>query len=99
MPQVSIASAAFPQCFLRLDGSGVTTSTDNGSGTVNCQSGVGPYETLVLDTPAGQFMVSTATAAALSTANTLLVHTNIFALKLKPMGLELLLLSTSQALI
>lgn len=54
MPHVSVASATFPQCFLRLDGSGVTTSTNNGSGTVNCQSGVGPYETLVLDHPAGQ---------------------------------------------
>lgn len=41
---VAIASVQFPGVYLRLDGSGVTTATDNGSGVVNCQLGLGPYE-------------------------------------------------------
>lgn len=47
-------------------------------------------------TPA-RFMVSTETAAALSIASILLVHTNISVLKLKPTESELLLPSTSKA--
>jgi phospholipase C len=36
-------SAAFPNVFLRMDGTGVP-STMAGGGTVNCQVGIGPYE-------------------------------------------------------
>ena len=41
---VTIRSTFFQNIYLRLDGTGVTTSTDNGGGTVNAQYGVGPYE-------------------------------------------------------
>ncbi|QLY28344.1 fascin domain-containing protein [Nocardia huaxiensis] len=40
-------SVAFPKVYLRMDGSGVTTQTTSGGGTVNCQygsGGPGPYE-------------------------------------------------------
>ncbi|MTL14594.1 hypothetical protein GL307_24505 [Nocardia seriolae] len=38
-------SVAFPNVVLRMDGSGVSTQTDNGGGKVNCQYGSpGPYE-------------------------------------------------------
>ena len=44
-----IQSIAFPRAFLRMDGSGVTTSTATGSGVVNCQYGnPGPWETFVI---------------------------------------------------
>ena len=33
----AIRSLNYPQAFLRMDGSGVTTQSGNGSGTVNCQ--------------------------------------------------------------
>jgi hypothetical protein len=33
----AIRSLNYPQAFLRIDGSGVTTQSGNGSGTVNCQ--------------------------------------------------------------
>lgn len=41
---VAIESVQFPNVFLRMDGSGVTQFTGPGSGTVNCQFGVGPSE-------------------------------------------------------
>ncbi|WP_330182039.1 hypothetical protein OHB26_37885 [Nocardia sp. NBC_01503] len=39
-------SVAFPKVYLRMDGSGVTSQTESGGGTVNCQygAGPGPYE-------------------------------------------------------
>ncbi|MEU1203697.1 papain-like cysteine protease family protein [Nocardia sp. NPDC005825] len=43
----ALESATFPNVFLRMDGSGVTSQTGSGGGTVNCQystGGPGPYE-------------------------------------------------------
>jgi phospholipase C len=40
---IAIQSAHYPNIFLRMDGTGVTTSTDNGGGTVNCQFGTGSW--------------------------------------------------------
>jgi hypothetical protein len=48
MATVSIRSSAFPNRYLRLDGSTVKAPTDAGSGIVNCQDSVGPYEKLVV---------------------------------------------------
>ncbi|MDB5073729.1 MAG: hypothetical protein JWM87_4840 [Candidatus Eremiobacteraeota bacterium] len=45
---VAIGSVQFPNVFLRLDGTGVTQPNANGSGVVNCQFGVGPWEKFVL---------------------------------------------------
>jgi len=44
MPYNNIKSAAFPNVFLRMDGSGVTSFSANGGGTVNCQYTAGPWE-------------------------------------------------------
>ena len=33
----SFRSVAFPHCYIRMDGSGVTSHTDCGGGVVNCQ--------------------------------------------------------------
>lgn len=41
---VALASASFPDVVLRMDGSGVTSASDSGAGTVNCRLGVGPWE-------------------------------------------------------
>jgi hypothetical protein len=41
---VALASVSFPDVFLRMDGSGITSASDSGAGTVNCQLGVGPWE-------------------------------------------------------
>ncbi|WP_327090202.1 hypothetical protein OIE66_06155 [Nonomuraea sp. NBC_01738] len=42
---VTLESVAFPKVYLRMDGSTVTTTTDSGSGRVNCQYGnPGTYE-------------------------------------------------------
>ena len=41
---VSIASVAFPNVFLRMDGRGVTSFSANGGGTVNCQYTAGSWE-------------------------------------------------------
>jgi hypothetical protein len=46
---VSIASQMFAGSVLRLDGSGVTQPVGPGAGIVNCQNGVGPYETLIIE--------------------------------------------------
>ncbi|NUT45803.1 MAG: hypothetical protein HOV94_00585 [Saccharothrix sp.] len=46
---LAFESTAFPKVYLRLDGSGVTSSTGTGSGTANCQWGVGATEEFVLD--------------------------------------------------
>ncbi|GGZ27515.1 hypothetical protein CP967_06300 [Streptomyces nitrosporeus] len=40
---VTIHSTFFRNIYLRMDGTGVTTSTDNGGGKVNCQYGPGPW--------------------------------------------------------
>jgi hypothetical protein len=44
----AIASTAFPNVFLRMDGRDVTRPMDAGSGVVNAQFGVGPYEKFVI---------------------------------------------------
>jgi hypothetical protein len=41
---IALESVAFPGCYLRLDGSGVTQPVGAGGGVVNCQFGVGPFE-------------------------------------------------------
>jgi hypothetical protein len=41
---VAIASVQFPNVHLRMDGRGVTAPVGPGGGTVNCQFGVGPWE-------------------------------------------------------
>src|SRR5688500_12485187 len=47
---VAIESAHFPNVFLRMDGSGVPNqATGPGSGTVNCQRGIGSYEKFKLN--------------------------------------------------
>ncbi|KAF3384073.1 hypothetical protein DPV78_012825 [Talaromyces pinophilus] len=48
MLRVSIESQQFPGSYLRIDGTGVTTFSGSGGGTVNCQNYVGTYETLVI---------------------------------------------------
>jgi phospholipase C len=45
----AIASVAFPNVYLRMDGSGITQSVGPGSGTVNCQFGVGSSEKFRLE--------------------------------------------------
>ena len=45
---VAIASLQFPGAYLYMDGSGVTQPSGTGGGTVNCQYGVGTYETFNL---------------------------------------------------
>jgi hypothetical protein len=47
---VNIASVAFPSVFLRMDGRGVTSFSEGGGGTVNCQYTAGPWETFTLTT-------------------------------------------------
>jgi phospholipase C len=46
---VAIASAAFSNVHLRLDGRGVTQPQGAGGGVVNCQFGAGPWETFNLE--------------------------------------------------
>ncbi|MEU6072507.1 hypothetical protein [Micromonospora sp. NPDC047074] len=41
---ITIQSTFFPNVYLRMDGTGVTTFTGSGGGTVNCQFGAGPLE-------------------------------------------------------
>jgi Papain-like cysteine protease AvrRpt2 len=41
---ITILSTFFANVYLRMDGTGVTTSTDNGSGKVNCQYAAGATE-------------------------------------------------------
>ena len=41
---IAIESAAFPNVFLRLDGSGMKQALGSGGGIVNCQFGFGAYE-------------------------------------------------------
>jgi phospholipase C len=45
---VSIASTAFPNVFLRLDGSGLTRPVAPGGGVANCQYTAGPYEKFLM---------------------------------------------------
>lgn len=59
----SIQSEAFPNAYLRLDGTGVTSQTVNGGGTVNCQfnSNGGQYERYKLNANAdGSFSLESA---------------------------------------
>ncbi|MFI1868693.1 fascin domain-containing protein [Streptomyces jumonjinensis] len=42
---ITIRSTFFQNVYLRMDGTGVTASTDNGGGKVNCQYGTGPWTT------------------------------------------------------
>jgi len=53
MATVTIRAATFPNCYLRLDGRGVTSFSGPGGGKVNCQAGAGPYETLRLEKISG----------------------------------------------
>lgn len=46
---VSIASAAFPGVYLRLDGTGVTRRTPTGGGVANAQFGIGATEKFMLE--------------------------------------------------
>ncbi|KFY83123.1 hypothetical protein V498_08288 [Pseudogymnoascus sp. VKM F-4517 (FW-2822)] len=48
--RVSIRSATFPNCYLRMDGTGISTYDDQGAGRVDCQSFAGPMETLMIHT-------------------------------------------------
>ncbi len=41
---ITILSTFFAKVYLRMDGTGVTTGTDNGSGKVNCQYTARPWE-------------------------------------------------------
>jgi hypothetical protein len=41
---ITIRSTFFSNAYLRMDGSGVTSSLANGGGSVNCQHGAGAYE-------------------------------------------------------
>ena len=45
---LAIASNQFPNVHLRMDGTGVTTASGPGGGTVNCQVGVGAWEKFTL---------------------------------------------------
>lgn len=40
---ITIQSTFFPNIYLRMDGTGVTSFTGSGGGTVNCQYGTGPW--------------------------------------------------------
>jgi hypothetical protein len=46
--RVAIRSVTFPDHYVRLDGQGVTSQTGSGGGTVNTQTFIGTYETLIL---------------------------------------------------
>ncbi|KAG7294550.1 hypothetical protein NEMBOFW57_004625 [Staphylotrichum longicolle] len=54
MATVTIRSAHFPNCYLRLDGTAVTRGFDDGAGTVNIQGYAGPWETFRIEKPAGE---------------------------------------------
>jgi hypothetical protein len=47
---ITIRSTAYANVYLRLDGTGVITSTDAGAGKVNCQFGVGATEKYLVRT-------------------------------------------------
>jgi hypothetical protein len=42
----ALQSKAFPNAYLRIDGTGVSAPTPGGGGTVNCQSGVADFEAI-----------------------------------------------------
>ncbi|MFF7701123.1 fascin domain-containing protein [Streptomyces lydicus] len=42
---ITLESTHYPNVYLRMDGTGVTSSTDPGGGKVNCQYGTGPWTT------------------------------------------------------
>ena len=42
----ALQSKAFPNAYLRIDGTGVSAPTSGGGGTVNCQSGVADFEAI-----------------------------------------------------
>lgn len=59
---ITILSTTFPNVYLRMDGTGVTTWNGSGSGIVNCQFGAGPYEKFkVLPQADGSFAFASAT--------------------------------------
>ncbi|GAB3157420.1 hypothetical protein GCM10027290_58250 [Micromonospora sonneratiae] len=59
---ITIQSTFFPNVYLRMDGTGVTTFTGPGGGTVNCQFGAGPLEKFKLHTQAdGSFSFESVT--------------------------------------
>jgi C1A family cysteine protease len=49
----TIGSVAFPNVFLRMDGSGVDQPTGPGGGVVNCQYTAGPYEQFMIAKQSG----------------------------------------------
>ncbi|GIG68811.1 papain-like cysteine protease family protein [Phytomonospora endophytica] len=58
----ALESAAFSGVYLRMDGTGVTSQTSSGGGTVNCQFGVGAYEKFRFSAQTdGSFSVESAT--------------------------------------
>jgi hypothetical protein len=59
---VAIASVAFPNVYLRMDSSGITSFAPYGAGTVNCQFGVGPDEKFRI-VPQGDGSVAIASVA------------------------------------
>lgn len=48
---MAIESMAFPGVYLRMDANSVTQYADSGSGTVNCQLGLGAWEKFYLESP------------------------------------------------
>jgi tyrosinase len=58
----ALASAAFPNVYLRMDGRGMSGYTDPGGGFVNCQGSVGPWEKYVVQ-PQSDGTVALASAA------------------------------------
>jgi hypothetical protein len=46
--RISIRSAIFPNCYLRMDGTGIKAYADKGAGRVDCQTFAGPMETLMI---------------------------------------------------
>ncbi|GAA3035865.1 hypothetical protein GCM10020229_71200 [Kitasatospora albolonga] len=61
---IGIQSTFFHNVFLRLDGAGVSTATDNGGGKVNCQYGPGPLTAFKVHANAdGSFSFESAVSA------------------------------------
>ncbi|MGH2689864.1 MAG: hypothetical protein ACRDKW_13820, partial [Actinomycetota bacterium] len=59
-----VASAEFPNVYLRMDGRGVSQFQPQGSGTVNCQFGAASYETFAVEPhPDGDGSVALASVA------------------------------------
>jgi phospholipase C len=53
---ITIQSTHYPNVYLRMDGTGVVSTTDNGGGKVNCQYNTGPFTAFVVrPQPDGSF--------------------------------------------